>query len=110
MAFRLRRPLALASVVTATLAGAVVLRSVFGGNGDAPPPAATATATTGTAAASSPTAPAAAGATLTATTSPLEKRAFAAGEQVTVRHGLGFLSAADGSLETWSFPGGDSTF
>jgi len=110
MAFRLRRPLALASVVTATLAGAVVLRSVFGGNGDAPPPAATATATTGTAAASSPTAPAAAGATLTATTSPLEQRAFAAGEQVTVRHGLGFLSAADGSLETWSFPGGDSTF
>lgn len=112
MAIRLRRPLALASVVTATLAGAVVLRSIFAGGGeDQPAPLVSPSA----AAAPTGTAPATAGATATApplraVTSPLEKRVFAAGEQVTVRDGIGFLSAADGSLETWSFPGAGNTF
>ena len=105
MAIRLRRPLALASVVTATLAGTVVLRSIFGGGSDEPlSPLPTATA----AATAAPTSTPAPG--LTSVASPLEKRVFAAAEAVTVKDGIGFLSAADGSLETWSWPGGANAY
>lgn len=108
MAIRLRRPLALASVVTATLAGVVVLRSVLSGGSDEP----LSPVPTATGAPASPTVGATAPVTaaLTSTTSPLEKRVFAAGDAVTVKDGIGFLSAADGSLETWSFPGGNDAF
>lgn len=107
MAIRLRRPLALASVVTATLAGVVVLRSVFSGGSDQPlSPVSTATTSSTAAATATPTpAP-----SLSAAASPLERRVFAAGEAVTVSDGIGFVSAADGSLETWSWPGGANAY
>lgn len=99
MAISLRRPLALASVVTATLAGAVVLRSLTNDGSD-PAPSESTPPPVATTAGVSTTPP------LVAREVPsvLEKRVFAAGEAVTVNHGIGFLSAADGSLETWSFP------
>lgn len=106
MAIRLRRPLALASVVTATLAGAVVLRSMLSGGSDQPVSPAPTTASTATAVPSA----SAVVPTLMPATSPLEKRVFAAGEAVTVKDGIGFLSAADGSLETWSWPNAGSAY
>lgn len=105
MAIRLRRPLALASVVTATLAGTVVLRSIFGGGSDEPlSPLPTATT------AATPTPTSTPPPSLTSVASPLEKRVFAAAEAVTVKDGIGFLSAADGSLETWSWPDGANAY
>lgn len=106
MAISLRRPLALASVVTATLAGAVVLRSLTGGGGDAPPARTPDPSPVATTAGVSTTPPPVA----REVSAVLEKRVFAAGEAVTLSHGIGFLSAADGSLETWSFPAGSSSF
>lgn len=102
MAIRLRRPLALASVVTATLACAVVLRSVLDDGGDAGPPAASPSPSASQA--STPNPSPTAQPALTEVSPLLAKRVFAAGESVTVKDGLGFLSAADGSLETWSLP------
>jgi len=89
-------PLALASVVTATLASIVVFRSLAGDDGSA---------------AAVPTAPATA--TATAVPSPvsetepvLEKRIFPYGQTVDVgvRNGIGFLDAATGDIEAWYMP------
>jgi|GEM_PF-5273191 len=100
MAKRRWRPLAVASVVMVTLAGAVAFRAaVDDGDPGAPPEG---TATVGISATAGVSASAEAPPLLAASEPVLEKRVFAAGEQVTVRHGAGFLNAADGSLETWS--------
>lgn len=101
MATRRWRPLAVASVVTATLAGAVVLRAVLGG-GDDEPPATTDPTATLPSPATAPAASATAEAPLTRVESPLRKRTFAPGEQIEVKTGIGFLSADSGALETWS--------
>ena len=100
MATRRWLPLVLASVVTAALAGTVALRALFDGSGEGNPhaqgltPAPTATTSiAGTSTAEPP---------LTQVDPVLEKRMFAAGERVTVRSGIGFLSADTGGLETWS--------
>ena len=105
MAIRGWRPLALASVVTATLAGAVVLRAALGGDDNDPPAnlsEQSATPTTSIAGTST------AEPSLTVVDPVLEKRNFPRGQQVSVATGLGFLSAETGDLETWSMVGAAS--
>ena len=102
MALRGWRPLALATVVTAALAGAVAVRAALGGDDDDEPanvfeqPATPTTSIAGTSTAKAP---------LTVIEPVLQKRSFARGEQVSVATGLGFLSAETGTLETWSRKG-----
>jgi hypothetical protein len=110
MALPLRRPLLLASVVTATLAGFVALRAIVGGGSsdpapfvaDEPSPSPPATTAGGSPQASPGPAH------LTAADPVLEKHVFGAGEPVTVFGGLGFLSAETGALETWTQLGASS--
>jgi hypothetical protein len=99
MATRRWRPLALASVVTATLAGTVVARAFLSGGGDESPPGAAPIPS------ETPAAPATASVAvppLSSSEPVLVKRVFAAGEEITVKAGIGFLSAETGALETWS--------
>ena len=101
MATRRWRPLAFASVVTATLAGAVVLRAALSGGGSSPSaPLATPSPSPSTALAGAAT-PAAPPIESVAA-EVLRKRTFAAGERVDVGRGIGFLAAENGALETWS--------
>ncbi len=104
MATRAWRPLALASVVTATLAGAVVLRAVLASDEADEPPPAVLVSVTPTAERASPTAE-----PLVTRVEPLlQRQTFPAGQSVTVNSGIGFLSAETGDLETWSKPGAGS--
>ncbi len=110
MATRRWRPLALASIVLVTLAGAVVLRSSSDDGGEpAASPQPVASAPTASTVAPSPTP----GPPLTAIEPVLIKQTFAAGVPVTAEHGVAFLDAASGALEAWShlsaIPGGLGT-
>lgn len=82
----------------ATLAGTVVLRALSD-NGERLDQGVVTVVPSEPASPESPSTPEA---PVSRVESPVQKRTFAAGEQVTVTRGIGFLSSETGALETWA--------
>ncbi len=106
MALAQWRPLILASAVTAVLGGAVVIQTVTQ-DGDGSPAAVdpTVTATTATEPGPTPTPPPLPQEPIEEVPNPLTRRVYEAGELVDVTNAIGFLSAENGAIETWSAAG-----
>lgn len=106
MAFAQWRPLILASAVTAALAGAVVIQTVTRDDDDSPAQVdSTPTATVPAEPSPTPTTPPLPQEPVEEVANPLTRQVFEVGELVDVTNALGFLSAENGAIETWSVPG-----